>query len=139
MICKRVNDKAIIRLDAGDEICESVKRAAAELDIKAGSVSGIGGADRLVLGVFNTEKQSYNRFEYTGTHEITALVGNISFANGEPYVHLHLTAADENGRVAAGHLLEAHISLTAEIFVDVLDTEIGRRRNEALGINEMIF
>lgn len=53
------------------------------------------------------------------------------------YAHLHLTAAGPDARVAAGHLLYAHISLTSEIFIDVIDGEIGRTRNEELGINEM--
>lgn len=136
---RRYGNRIVLRLDAGDEVCESVKAVAAAEQIRAGSVCGIGGADRLVLGVFDTGKQAYDRFEYTGTHEITSLVGNLTFVGGAPYVHLHLTAAGEGGRVAAGHLLEAHISLTAEIFIEIVDGEIGRVRNETLGINILAF
>lgn len=134
---KRYKNKIVLRLDVGDEICECVKTAAAKEGIRAASVCGIGGADELTLGVFNTNLKQYDRFSYSGTHEITSLVGNITFAGGEPYVHLHMTAAGEGGKVAAGHLLSARISLTAEIFIDIIDGSVGRKRNEELGINIM--
>lgn len=136
---RRYGNRIVLRLDAGDEICESIIAVADREGIRLGSVSGIGGAGSITLGVFNTEKKSYNTYEYTGTHEITSLTGNITRADGKPYVHLHITAANVNAGVVAGHLLSARISLTAEIFIDAADGEIGRKKNETLGINEMSF
>ena len=136
---KRYENKIALRLDPGDEVCESIKTVAATENIRAGVVSGIGGADRIVVGVFDTEKKDYDEFEYTGTQEITSLVGNITYMDDEPLVHLHITAAGEGAKLIGGHLLAAYISLTGEIFIDVLDGEIGKTRNEELGIKEMRF
>lgn len=68
-----------------------------------------------------------------------SLVGNKTFVNGEPLVHLHLTAAAAGGNVVGEHLLSAYISLTSESFVDIVDGAIDKTVNEELGIKEMKF
>lgn len=136
---KRYDSRIVLRLEPGDEICGSIISLAEKESIKLGSVCGIGGADALRLGIFNCDAKRYNEFEYTGTHEITSLIGNITEVNGKPYLHLHVTAAGGDMKVVAGHLLYARISLTAEISIDIIDGNITRKRNEDLGINEMLF
>ena len=134
---KRFDNKIVLRLDAGDEICDSIITVAEMESVKLGSVSGIGGADELTLGIFNTEKKAYTHYELSGMHEITSLLGNITFVKGKPYVHLHLTAVDGKARIAAGHLLSAYVYPTAEVIIEVINGEIGRTLNESLGFNEM--
>ena len=55
--------------------------------------------------------------------------------NNEPYVHLHITVGDENCSSFGGHLIEARISATAEIFIHTLDCEVARVRDKAVGLN----
>lgn len=136
---RRYQDRIVLRLDAGDEVCDCLKTVAKKECIITGSISGIGGADKLTVGIFNTEKKEYTRYEYSGTHEITSITGNITNLNDEPYIHVHITAAGENAKIVAGHLLSACISLTAEIFIDIINGKTGRTRNETLGINEISF
>ena len=110
-----------------------------EEHIRLASVSGIGGTDDFTVGVFNTEKQAYDRFHCTGTHEITALCGNITEMNGETYTHLHMNCAGNDGKIVGGHLLDCVISLTAEIFIQITDGCADRKRDEELGINLIEF
>lgn len=132
---KRYGDKIFLRLDKGDEIVDCVRLAAKWENITAGSVSGIGATDDFTVGVFDMDKKAYEEFSFSGNHEITSLIGNLSYAGGEPYVHLHLTCAGKGGKTVGGHLLKAVVSLTAEIVIDVGNGEISRKRNESLGIN----
>lgn len=136
---RRFDDKIVLRLDKGDEIIACVKDVATKENIRLASVSGIGGTDDVLVGVFNIGKHAYDEFKLTGTHEITSLTGNINTMNDEVYTHLHITLAGKGGNVVGGHLLNCVISLTAEIFISVIDGRVDRKKDEDLQINKFAF
>ena len=136
---RRFGDTVVLRLDKGDEIIESLKAVAVKENISAASVSGIGATDDFSVGVFDVPGQVYNRFDYSGTHEITGLAGNISTMSGEVYIHLHMTCAGTDGKVVGGHLIRGVVSLTAEIFVSFADAVLDRKKNSEIGINTFVF
>ena len=68
---KRFADTIALRLDPGDEIVAQLLAVAQKENVTLASVTGIGGTDDVEVGVFDMAKKSYNRFAYTGTHEIT--------------------------------------------------------------------
>ena len=136
---KRFGNSIALRLDPGDEIREQIPLTATKENVTLAGVTGIGGAGEIEIGVFDTETKSYDRRTLTGTHEITSLVGNINTMNGEAYAHLHITCAGKGGTVVGGHLLRCVISLTAEIFLQVVDGKVDRKRREPLGINTWDF
>lgn len=136
---KRFNDKIVLRLDAGDEIISSVLKVAKEEKVTLASLTGIGGTDDVTTGVFDMDTKTYNKFHFSGTHEITSLVGNINTMNDEEYTHIHITLAGENGDIKGGHLLNCVISLTAEIFITVIEGRVDRKKDEALQINKFAF
>lgn len=135
----RFGNTIVMRMDKGDEITEQIKLIAQKENITAGIVSGIGATDNFTVGIFDLAKKDYNRYTYTGNHEITSLAGNISTMNNESYIHLHITCAGGTGTIVGGHLFEANISLTGEIFIQIADGKIDRKRDEALGINRFRF
>ncbi len=69
--------------------------------------------------------------------EILSLIGNITSMNNEPYLHVHITVGDENGKAFGGHLNKAIISVTGEIFITVYDAFVDRFKDEEIGINLM--
>ena len=129
----------VVRLDPGDRILESLRKTVKAERLTAASITGIGAVDDFEVGVFDLEKSDYNRMRYTGNHEINALIGNLTAKDGEPYLHLHITCTDRDGRVVGGHLLEGRISLTAEIFIQPFEASIKRRHSETLNINQICF
>jgi len=135
---KRFGDKIVLRLDKGDEITESVISVAQKEGVSLAEISGIGATDDFTVGVFDMAKSVYDSFSYNGNHEITSLTGNITEMNGKTYQHIHITCAGKNGFVG-GHLLRAKISLTAEIFINILSGKIDRRKDENLKINTLYF
>ena len=129
----------VVRLDKGDKIAESLLKAVKAERLSSASITGIGAVDDFEVGVFDLEKSDYNRFHYTGNHEINSLVGNLTAKDGAPYLHLHITCTDQEGKVVGGHLLDGNISLTAEIFLQPFDAKIERKYDETLGINQIRF
>ena len=136
---KRFGDTIALRLDPGDEVIAQILAVAKKENVTLSSVTGIGGAGEIEIGVFNTETKSYDKRLLTGTNEITSLVGNVNTMQGETYAHLHITCAGKGGDVVGGHLLRCVISLTGEIFLHVIDGRVDRERREDLQINTWSF
>jgi predicted DNA-binding protein with PD1-like motif len=132
---KRFDNKVIVRIDRGEEVVETIKRFCNEQNIQLGSITGLGAADRIKIGLFNTNQKKYYAKELIGDHEITNLTGNISTMNGETYLHIHATVANEEMEAFGGHLNEAVISGTCELVIDVIDGMIDRIFNEDVGLN----
>lgn len=148
MIYKRFGDKLVIRLKKGDKLVESVREILEKENIKAGFLTGIGATDNLEVGLFDPKTKNYNIKKYEEDLEIANLCGNISNKDGKLYTHFHITCgrvADNAqkgqipGSAIGGHLNEAIISLTAEIFVTIIDGDINRLYDEDLGLNLIEF
>lgn len=135
----RKGDVIALRLVKGEEITAALAALAAKENISAASVSGIGAAGRATIGVLRTSDKQYMKRELCEDMEIASLTGNISVgANGKPYLHLHVVLGGiEN--VYAGHLNEAYVSATAEIFVNVFAGSVGRFYDYETGLNLMKF
>lgn len=136
---KVFEDTILVRLDKGDEIVKSLMKVAGKEKLTLASVSGIGATDDFEVGVFDIKRSDYEHFRFRGNHEIVALVGNLTTKDGAPYIHLHITCAGEGGKIVGGHLFNAKISLTAEIFLHKADGNADRLRDETLGINKIRF
>lgn len=148
MLYKRFDDKLVIRLKKGDRLVESIREILEKENIKSGFITGIGATDDLQVGLFDPNTKEYKLKSYKEDLEITHLTGNISNKDGKLYTHFHITCGraksnDSEGSLAgdaiAGHLNEAVISLTAEIFVTIIDGEINRIYDEDLGLNLIEF
>ena len=129
----------VVRRDKGDEIAKSLRDVAKREGLNLASVSGIGATDDFEVGVFDLDCGDYKRFRFCGNHEIVSLAGNVTTKDGAPYIHLHNTCAGEVGKIVGGHLFEAKISLTAEIFLQKGAGAADRLRDETLGINKIRF
>ena len=130
----------VLRLDPGEEIVSSLTRLVADENVRLASVSAIGAANDVTIGIFNTGEKKYYSQRYQGDYEISALVGNVTRKDGEPYLHLHITIGNPvTGEVHAGHLTSAVISATLELFLQVWDGEVGRKFSDTVGLNLLEF
>ena len=136
---RKYKNKVVLRLDRDDEILACLTQLAEKENIKTASFSGIGATDNFTVGIFDTERKAYDGFTFTGNHEITCLAGNITTVDKKPYIHAHISCADENAKTVGGHLLEGKISLTCEIFIDIVDGAVTRKHDKELNINRFEF
>ncbi len=135
MKSKKIGDKYFVRIDKGEEVVTSLKKFCLQNNVKLASLTGIGAADRVIVGLFNTETKQYHDKEFVGEYEITNISGNITTKNGETYFHLHITLGDEKHRAYGGHLNEAWISGTCEIVINCIDGNLERKYDENCGLN----
>ena len=134
---KKFENKILLRTDIGDDIGEEILKVADKEKITLASISGIGAVDDFTVGIFNLEKGEYETLQFKGSYEITSLNGNISTMNEKPYVHLHINCAGKDGKTVGGHLLKSHVSITGEIFIDIINGKIERKHQENPNFNRM--
>ena len=129
-----------LRLDPGEEVVDCLTRLVEQEDIQLGTVSALGAANDVTIGIFDTAEKKYYSKRYQGQYEISALVGNVTRQEGKPYLHLHITIGSPvTGEVHAGHLSACTISATLELFLQVWDGEIDRKFSDAVGLNLLEF
>lgn len=133
------DDTIVIRLDPGDEICACMLDIAAKEKIHTAEISGLGALDHLTVALYDVSTKAFHKNAFEGAWEVVSLTGTLTRKDGEPYLHAHISAGDETGRVVGGHLLEARVSATAEILIRKLKGEVGRKYDEALGLNLFSF
>ena len=130
----------VLRLDPGEEIVDGLIRLAEQEKIQLASVTGLGAANDITVGIFNNAEKQFQARHCQGEYEIASLVGSITRKDGEPYLHLHITCGSPTtGEVYAGHLAKCVISATAELFVQTWDGQVGRRFSDRIGLNLLDF
>ena len=136
---RRFSDTFVMRLDPGEEVIASIGALCEREGIKLGRVSGIGAVNEATMGYFDTNTKQYYSRDYAGIYEIANLSGNISTHDGKPYLHIHAVLAGEGGTAFGGHLNRAVVSATCEVFIRVLDGQVGRSFSKEIGLNLIAF
>ena len=131
----KFEDAYIVRLDRGEEIIASLTALAEREDIALAQVSGLGAIDSFTVGVFFPAEKVYRKNDFHGNFEITSLTGTITRMDGKPYLHLHMSAGNEYGKVNGGHLNSARVSATCEVVVRTINGSVGRKYSEEIGLN----
>jgi predicted DNA-binding protein with PD1-like motif len=131
---KRFGDFFILRFGMGEEIVSSLLEFCEKESIRAGTVSAIGAAKDIEIAAFDVDSKEYSKKELKGNHEIISLKGLVSFVDGKPHVHLHITLAGHDFSAKGGHLNRATASPTCEMVVRKLDGELHRKKDEETGL-----
>ncbi|MDP7116294.1 MAG: DNA-binding protein [Candidatus Woesearchaeota archaeon] len=125
----------IIRLEKDEKIIESLTQFCEENNIKAGSFHGLGACEEATLAHYNLETKEYTEKTLKQPLEILHLNGNISEMEGKPYLHVHIVLSDTEMKALGGHLKEAIVGPTCEIFLTPLENAINRKKDKEIGLN----
>ncbi len=136
---KKYGNEYLLRVDKGEKIAQSLRTLCEQEGIECGGVYGLGAADHVELGLFDTAEKQFIGHTYEGAYEIASLNGNISRMEGKVYLHLHAVIADAENLTRGGHLVEARVSATAELVVQAFSGKAGRKYSQEIGLNLFEF
>ena len=136
---KRFENTVVVRIDRGEEILTKLKEVALKENIKLANVNALGATNNFTVGVYDVEQQQYFPNHFEGDYEIVSLTGSINTMDGEYYSHLHMSCGDDKGAVVGGHLNEAYISATCEMFIYIIDGTVDRKKDSETGLNLFEF
>ena len=62
------------------------------------------------------------------------MIGDIALVNDQPAVHAHVAVASYDGTVRGGHVIDAFVFPTLELFMTVYPTPLHKESDEATGL-----
>lgn len=133
----RTGNDIMLRVDRGEKVMESIGKVAEKENIKAGFVSGIGAVDQAELSYFEVEKDGYNTVNFEEDFEVLSLNGTLSYVDNKSHQHVHMILGREDFSTIGGHLQEATVSITLEVHITVLDTEVNRKPDDKYTIQTL--
>ncbi len=128
----------ILRPEIGEEIQETLRQFAEKVSLKGAFFTGIGTLHQVELAFFRTDTKSYDRRFFNDEYEMISLTGNLSFTDGVPAPHTHVSICDRNFHTYSGHLVRGVVSLTAEILVIDLDLQLTRKEDPIMRYKGLI-
>ncbi len=134
MQVKRIGEKALLKLEKGDNVLESLSTFCLENGVTSGSVIwGIGMIRESVIGYFNGKE--YVKEKYSECREAVSFHGSI--AEDEPKLHIHVGLAGKNHQVVGGHLFSGTADPLLEVHLEILPKgTVHRRLNQKSGLTE---
>ncbi|MBF0447495.1 MAG: DNA-binding protein [Magnetococcales bacterium] len=120
------------RLEHGADLLEALNKFCIDEHISLGRVEAIGAVKKAALGYYDQDEKCYRYFEIDRHLEILNLVGNISLKDGKPFVHAHVTLADEAGRAFGGHLIPGTPIFACEAIIQAFDGPQLHRKTEPI-------
>lgn len=131
---QRFDQMIVLRVARGEELLAAIEEVAKQEAIHLAQVHGIGACDKVTIGSYNVDQQVYHTLNYQEELELTNLTGNITTKDGKYYGHFHANFGREDGQVVGGHLDEAWVSGTAEIFLTVIKGQVNRIKDDETGL-----
>jgi len=109
----------LFRIPEGREFLSALNEFAKKHNVLIGTISAIGTLRNPKIGYFEEEKGQYKVIELKGTYELVSALGNISIKDDEPFVHVHVSLGDSEGKLFGGHLVEGEV-FVAEVYIQEL-------------------
>jgi predicted DNA-binding protein with PD1-like motif len=119
----------------GDEILSGILEFAKKYHVACAHFTAIGALKKATSGWYDITKKSYLLHSIDEQVELVSLVGNIDLVDGKPAVHAHFSVGYPDGRVGGGHLVDAFVFPTCELFVTTYPTAINKHLHDDVGLN----
>jgi len=122
-IMERVKPRELFmgKLSYGGDLLEEITDICRKNNIQLGHIEALGAVQRARFGFYNQKKREYQFTILNKSLEITKLIGNISLKGGNPFVHAHITLADETGKVFGGHLAPGTLTFACEFILEAFE------------------
>jgi len=125
---------AVMRLDPGEEVVAILREFATQENIRGAMFQGIGAFARVDLRYFDIAEDRYKSRPLDEQVEVVSLLGSIGRDQDTLVIHTHAAVADSATRTHSGHLNTGIVSPTLEIFLTVLNSTLGRKKDPATGL-----
>jgi predicted DNA-binding protein with PD1-like motif len=108
----------------GDEVLSGLTEFAIAEHFTAGAFTAIGALQSARFGWFDRNRKAYRHIPINEQVELVSLIGNGALVNATPQIHAHGGVAFCDGQMCGGHLLEAIVWPTLELFFTTWPTPL---------------
>ena len=128
-----VKNYAII-LAKGDEVMSGLTDFARQNKVTSASFTAIGAFSRATVAWFDDGRKEFKLIPIEQQVELVSMIGDIALVNDQPAVHTHVAVASSDGTVRGGHVINAFVFPTLELFMTVYPTPLNKESDEATGL-----
>lgn len=111
----------VLRLEKDRDLLGQLTEYCNENGIDAGEITALGAVTEAVIGFYDQDEEFYGEETIDKEMEMIQATGNVSYLDGDRFVHMHATFADENGEIHAGHLVEGNNVFAGEATIKELE------------------
>ncbi len=125
----------VARIYPDEDIIDSIIKLVRDRDLKSGLINVIGAVKKTTIGFFDLRTKKYTFKTIEEDLELLSCMGNLSFRDGEPVVHLHVNLGKSDFSVIGGHLSQPTIiSVTGEVYIYEVDKKFLRAVDPQIGL-----
>lgn len=118
----------------GDEAFSGLMEFAEKYHVTSGHFTAIGALSRATLGWFDLQKKMYQKIPINEQVEVLSMIGDFALYQGKPALHTHMVVGHRDGRASGGHVIEAVVSPTLEVFVTVDPVALEKKYDPETGL-----
>ncbi|MFX0023172.1 MAG: PPC domain-containing DNA-binding protein, partial [Candidatus Hermodarchaeota archaeon] len=120
----------VAKVEPDEDLIDSIIKLVKEYDIKSGVINCIGALKKFTLGFYDINSKNYNFKTFEEYVELISCIGNISYKDKDPIIHLHVSLGRSDYTVIGGHLTQPSIiSVTGEVKVIEIEQKLLRRED----------
>lgn len=111
----------------GDEVVGGLTDFAKQYHVGDAHLTAIGAISSALTAWFDLDRKMYHPLPVNQQVEVLSMIGDIATFQGRPILHAHVVLGKSDGTTVGGHLFEAHVNPTLEVFVTAYDTPLAKR------------
>ncbi|MFX1377067.1 MAG: PPC domain-containing DNA-binding protein [Promethearchaeota archaeon] len=124
------------KVEPDEDLITSIIEMIKKFNIKSGLINSIGALKKFTLGYFDFDSKEYLKKNFEENVELVSCMGNISYKEGVPIVHLHASIGIKDYTIFGGHLFQPSItSITCEVYIVEIDKKLNRIEDPQLGLS----
>lgn len=117
-----------------DEVMSGLTDFAKKNKVMSASFTAIGAFSHATVAWFDDSRKEFKLIPINEQVELTSMLGDIALSGDQPVVHTHVSVASSDGTVRGGHLINAYVFPTLELFLTVYPTPLHKATDEATGL-----
>lgn len=115
------------KIEPEEDLIEAISEMVKKHNIQSGLVNCIGALKKFTIGYFNLESKKYEHKTFDEYIELVSCLGNVSYKDGEPHIHLHISIGTREYTITGGHLMQPSVvSITGEVYIFEIDQKLDR-------------
>jgi predicted DNA-binding protein with PD1-like motif len=132
---QRFDDRYVLRLETGELVIGTLTAFLREQEIQFANISAAGAIEWLRLGYWSPRSAQYEYRDLDEQLEVVSFQGNAARKDGAPFLHLHGVFGRQDFSVYGGHVKEARVRPTLEVWLRTERVPVQRRRDQATGLD----
>ncbi|MFX0006441.1 MAG: PPC domain-containing DNA-binding protein [Promethearchaeota archaeon] len=126
----------VAKVEPNEDLIDSIITLVKNYDVKSGIINCIGALKKFTIGFYNINSKNYNLKTFEEYVELISCIGNLSFKDKDPVIHLHVSLGRSDYTVIGGHLTQPSIvSVTGEVKIIELDQKLLRAEDPQFNLS----